>query len=367
MQQEVAVAQGVRDKHRGFIETALPRTASAADLHKLRQQLAGLPTWLRETLDAYVCWRWPTWRAQSALQVGGTIVRSLKRIWCWLDAHRPVASWQDLHRADLEAWLQARSQAGVKSTTIQTELNHLRMILRFLEARDVELDPGLFRVQPPKVSHQPLPRYLAEPDYQRLETTVLQATAPETYLAAFDRAWFLTLAHTGMRIGEVLALQVGHLNFTNASILVQAGKGSRDRVVYMTPQLQRGLARYLEFRHPVPPQPHVFLTRTRQRPPSADYIRQRLKHYSLPLGFNATPHQLRHTLATRLLNRGMPIDSLRKLLGHRDLNTTQRYAQVYEATVYHQFEDAMNRVEATAVEGWPLTQVMQTPLSTMQS
>jgi site-specific recombinase XerD len=132
----------------------------------------------------------------------------------------------------------------------------------------------------------------------------------------------------------------------------------------MTPQLQRGLARYLEFRHPVPPQPHVFLTRTRQRPPSADYIRQRLKQYSLPLGFNATPHQLRHTLATRLLNRGMPIDSLRKLLGHRGLNTTQRYAQVYEATVYHQFEDAMNRIEATAVEAWPLPRTINTPLNT---
>ena len=92
------------------------------------------------------------------------------------------------------------------------ELAQLRMVLRFLEGRDHPLDPGLFRVKVPKPKATPLPRFLPEADYRWLETNVLQATKGDTYNAYFDRAWFLTLAHTGVRISELLDLRLDDLN-----------------------------------------------------------------------------------------------------------------------------------------------------------
>jgi hypothetical protein len=61
------------------------------------------------------------------------------------------------------------------------------------------------------------------------------------------------------------------------------------------------------------------------------------------------------TLVTRLLNQGMPIHSLRKLLGHKHLNTTQIYARLYDQTLYRQFREATARLEGLAVDGWPQT------------
>jgi len=68
---------------------------------------------------------------------------------------------------------------------------------------------------------------------------------------------------------------------------------------------------------------------------------------------HVSPHRLRHTLATRLINNSMPIHSLRKLLGHQDLNTTQIYARIYDETLYERFKAAMSRLEAIPVENWP--------------
>jgi integrase len=58
-------------------------------------------------------------------------------------------------------------------------------------------------------------------------------------------------------------------------------------------------------------------------------------------------------MATRLVNQGMPTQSLRKLLGHQNLSTTQLYARIYDETLYRQFKDAMSRLEAIAVSDWP--------------
>jgi integrase len=66
-----------------------------------------------------------------------------------------------------------------------------------------------------------------------------------------------------------------------------------------------------------------------------------------------TPHRLRHTLATMLINQGMPIVSLQKFLGHQDINKTMIYARVHDETVKEQFATAMNQIERIPVANWP--------------
>ena len=84
-------------------------------------------------------------------------------------------------------------------------------------------------------------------------------------------------------------------------------------------------------------------------------IRRRLALFSQQVVLEVSPHQLRHTFATRLLNQGVPINSLRKLLGHENLSTTQIYAQIYDTTLYAQFQSTMSQLEAIPVEDWPHT------------
>ncbi len=325
----------------------MTRSAPEAQLSKLKQQLNTLPSWLAETVDAYLR-RWPTWRTQTAYTIGRNFVYVIRRIWSWLATHRQINSWETFHRPDLEAWLQARYNDGVTNVTIRNDLAQLRTLLKFLEDRDYPLDPGLFRVQPPKKSTKPLPRYLSEADYRWLETNILQATQTETYNACFDRAWFLTLAHTGIRISELLDLRLGDVNLTKCFATIRGGKPGRDRVVYLTPRLTNALTRYLHQRPELPNDDHFFVLHGRS--PSARSIQRRLKKYGQQAGVEVSPHKLRRTMATRLINQGMPIHSLRKLLGHQHLNTTQLYARIYDETLYKQFTEAMSKLESGAVK-----------------
>ena len=314
---------------------------------------SGLPPWLREALDAYINWRWPTWRAQTAYQIASNMIHTISRVWEWLDNHRRVDGWETFRRSDLEAWLQARCQEGLSQSTIENNLGLVRMLLRFSESHGCPAEPGLFRVKPPKKRGTSLPRYLSEPEYRRLEKVILESTQADTYSACFDRAWFLTLAHTGVRLSEMLALGLDDLDLAAQRATVRGSKPGHDRVVFLTPVLLEALHHYLEKRPKLPDEGRVFVLHGRS--PSPRTIQRRLREYGEEAGVDVSPHKLRHTLATRLLNQGMPIHSLQKLLGHEHLNNTQIYARLYDQTLYRQFREATARLESVAVDDWPET------------
>jgi integrase/recombinase XerC len=331
---------------------AQPRTATQPDLIRLRERLVRLPLWLRDSVDAYLTWRWPTWRAQTAIHSGEAFISVIHRIWTWPATHRQVAGWDTFHRPDLEAWLQARYQDDVSQTTIHNEVSRLRSLLQFMQMREWSFDPDLLRVKlPPK--DKPLPKYLDEADYRRLETLILRTTETDSYEAAFDRAWFLTLAHTGIRISELLDLRLDDLNLRAGYATIRTSKSAQDRVVYLTPPLIGALVNYLNQRPDLPDQDRVFLLH--HRSPAGNTIRRRLSDFAQPVDLNVSPHQLRHTFATRLLNQGMSINSLRKLLRHTNLSTTQIYAQIYDTTLFAQFQSTMSQLEAIAIDDWPHT------------
>ena len=312
-------------------------------------------------MATYLSWRWSTWRAQTAYRIGGNFIGVIRRIWTWLAAHRQIEGWHSFRRADLEAWLKARYRDGVSNVAIQNELGQLLGFLKFTEAHGCQLDPGLFRVRAPRKRGTTLPRYLSEVAYRRLEATVLQATQGDAYHACFDRAWFLVLAHTGIRVSELLALHLDDLDLDTGRATVRGSKPGHDRILFLTPPLIDALGRYLARRPYLPDEGRVFVLR--ERSPSDRTIQRRLARYGQQAGVHVSPHRLRHTLATRLINEGMPIHSLRKLLGHQHLSTTQRYACIYDETLYRQFRTAIDSLEAIAVEDWPRPEPVQPELA----
>jgi site-specific recombinase XerD len=306
-----------------------------------------LPAWLRELLRVYLPRRWRNWQPHLARQHGRHLAHRLRRAWEWLLSNQELSDWSDLQRSDLEAWLSARQEKGIAASTQASELSEMQAFLRFVVEQDIPLTANLFRVAYPERSDA-LPRYLSENEYRRLEQVVLEQTADDTLVAARDRAWFFTLAHTGLRVSELVNLRLGDLN--DGRLIVRGGKNARDRVVYLTPILTEALQHYLSHRGTTE-EDHLWLDDG--RPLKDQQVRYRLRCWGKLCEASVTPHRLRHTLATRLINRGMSLESLRKLLGHKHLRTTQQYARVYDVTVREQFETAMAKIVGIAVSDWP--------------
>jgi len=320
-----------------------------AELADCLSTFDSLPDWLRPLLRDYLTRRWHNWQPHMAKQHGHRLARQLRRCWDWLLANQTVNGWSDLQRSHIEAWLNARQKAGIAASSRTCELSELLSCLRFVADRDTPLSANLFRVAYPERS-DPLPRYLTEAEYNRLERVVLAQTADDTPTAARDRAWFFTLSHTGLRVSELLNLRLSDLEFASGRLMVRGGKNTRDRVVYLTPTLTQALRTYLSHRQDTVDD-HLWLDDG--RPLQAHQVRYRLRRWGQLC-------ELRHTLATRLINQGMSLESLRRLLGHKTLSMTQHYARLYDDTVQEQFQTAMANIEGIAISDWPRPEIVLT-------
>jgi site-specific recombinase XerD len=161
--------------------------------------------------------------------------------------HGTVQGWADLQRSDVERWLDARREEGLSPRSQYAELCDLRAFLKFVEQREHTVNPNLFRMAVP-VCPAPLPKHLSETEYERLTEMVLMQTADDPLTATIERAWFLTLAHTGLRVNEMLDLHLGDLDFAGGRIIIAAPKNGKDRIAFMTPTLAETLMCYLVHR-----------------------------------------------------------------------------------------------------------------------
>jgi integrase len=163
--------------------------------------------------------------------------------------------------------------------------------------------------------------------------------------AIMDRAWILLMLHSGLRAGEVRRLRLGDINWERRQVRIEQSKGLKDRIVCVSAATIVALHAYLEVRGPAEALPdHVFIYR--HAPLSESYCGTRLlKYYGKRSGFRITPHQLRHSCATLLLNAGAPILTVHTILGHRHIDTTLGYARLYDGTVAADYYRAMAQIE----------------------
>ncbi len=129
------------------------------------------------------------------------------------------------------------------------------------------------------------------------------------------------------------------------------GKGNRERVVWLTPSLQDVVQTWLRERQ-AGEHDYVFHNQ-HGRPISVSGIQYRLKQYCQTTGVALSCHRLRHTFARRLVEQGLPVDSLARLLGHSQLTTTQLYIDGADPTVRADFLAAMAQLENALVVEWP--------------
>jgi site-specific recombinase XerD len=163
-----------------------------------------------------------------------------------------------------------------------------------------------------------------------------------------DRAMFTLMLRCGLRIGEVAELKIGDLYLGELpSRMIIRGKGARERTVYLSPEAERDLEKWLAKRPKVRCE-HVFIS-YQQKKLSTTSINVRINHVRKISGVELTAHRLRHTFADHLLSAGMPITSIQKLMGHRFVETTQNYAVANDKLVEADFYAACEKLE-----GWKL-------------
>jgi integrase/recombinase XerD len=232
--------------------------------------------------------------------------RDLEGLARWLQTRR--AGLLDVQRGDLEGYLAHRSRQGARASSAARLVSSLRRFYQYcLREGQLAQDPS-DQLDFPKLG-RPLPETLTEADVEAL----LAAPAVDTPLGLRDRAMLELLYATGLRVSELVALKMVQVNERQGVVRI-LGKGDKVRLVPMGEEAEEWLGRYLRQARP----PLLKQARCEQV-----FITQRggiAKHLS--------PHTLRHSFATHLLNHGADLRVVQMLLGHSDLSTTQIYTHV---------------------------------------
>ncbi len=233
----------------------------------------------------------------------------------------------DVRETDIREFLSFEFDRGQKGRSTARRLSALRMFFRhWLKEKEVEIDPTgnielpkLARKLPHVLSQQEIDSLLAQPDL----------TKP---LGRRDRAMLELLYATGLRVSELITLRAGDLHAERGFLRV-LGKGSKERLVPVGRSALKFLKEYLELARPKLTARRLsealFLSK-RGGPMSRQQFFLLLKGYARRAGIRkeVSPHKLRHSFATHLLNNGADLRSVQAMLGHADLSTTQIYTHV---------------------------------------
>lgn len=255
------------------------------------------------------------------------------------DERASAPPWVTLQRDDFRAYLRSLGRRHLSQAAIRLRFSALRSLYRFLIRRGVLESSPVRQVTLPKPSKR-LPRFLTVQqmlDLLHAPAKAWESVADKTdgrvrasdYLR--DTAILETLYSCGLRVSELSGMTVSDLDWNEQVVRVR-GKGKKERMLPIGKAALQAIQRY---RDQLPPEtagaPALFLGHPRRvNSMLPRIIQQRLKRYLIASGLDPklTPHKLRHSYATHLLDRGADLRSVQELLGHAHLVTTQVYTHV---------------------------------------
>jgi integrase/recombinase XerC len=251
-----------------------------------------------------------------------------------------------LQPADFRSWLARRAGQRLAKSSTARALSALRSFFRFLDRTGRVKTASLGAVRAPKVPRL-VPRPLAQQDALAVVAEADdKAIAP--WMAKRDTALMLLLYGAGLRIGEALGLTQREAPKTET--LIVTGKGNKQRVVPILPAIHEAIAEYRAICpfDPAPDAPLFLGARGKRLNPGVVQRRMRSLRAALGLPETATPHALRHSFATHLLEGGGDLRTIQELLGHASLSTTQRYTGVDAARLIKVYDAAHPRARQGA-------------------
>ncbi len=233
----------------------------------------------------------------------------------------------DIRRDDIVSFLSHLSSQGIAAPSVARCLSALRGFHKFL------LIDGLAESDPTADLESPrgwkrLPKSLSSRDVEAL----LDQPKTGSVLGMRDRAMLELLYATGLRVSELVGLRIRDLNLERGYLVV-IGKGSKERLVPMGEAAMEAVHDYLERARPLllkgRESEHLFIS-SKRKVITRQMFWERIKQYSRQAGIeqNISPHTLRHSFATHLLDNGADLRAVQAMLGHSDISTTQIYTHV---------------------------------------
>lgn len=264
-----------------------------------------------------------------------------------LEEFAAFASAQDLDPADvgypqMRTFAAGLSERGLAPATVSRKLAAVRGLYdRLVAGGKAAQNPAELLSNPKRAGK--LPRVLGRAQIARL----LDAIPASDALSARDRAMFELAYACGLRCSEIVGLDVSSLHLEEGTLKV-LGKGSKERVVPLGGSARRALERYLQRARPAiagaGADPSLFISRTGRRLSPSDVTRRLRRHSQrLAEASGISPHVIRHSFATHLLEGGADLRSIQELLGHESVSTTQIYTKVSAKHLREQYELAHPR------------------------
>lgn len=233
-------------------------------------------------------------------------------------------SFTQLNAEQITQLITGWNASGLKQTTIARRLSALRHFMSWLTAENLRTDNPCLHIDSPK-KPRTLPQSLTEAEISQLLAGCEQLGEPEGLQM---RAGLELLYAAGLRISELLAIKTGDIR-KDTGMLMVTGKGGKQRLVPLTDIAAQMAQQWLDWRDKDGPvTAHHQLLGNRNTELTRQKFSQLLKKCAAFAGIDATrvsPHKLRHSFATHMLNRGADLRSLQTLLGHADISTTQIY------------------------------------------
>src|ERR1044071_3183248 len=274
--------------------------------------------------------------AQATLDA---IVIAVRSLILTLPDHRKTALADNLAHttsADIDGLIAAARSRGLAAATINGHLSMLKELFDFLREDGQMLTQPVIRRRHRLPTPTTLPKPIAEADLIAFFKAIDSVR---------DRLIFLLMLRCGLRVSEACSLTWNDIDLEAASIRINNGKGQVDRVVYIASDVEQALKLW-QARSST--SPYLFPSRRRRAAPlGRGDIHWQMKKYLRLAGIqtNYSPHCLRHTFATQLLNAGVSLEVLKELMGHRSIQMTLRYTLLYETTKRLQYDQAMARIE----------------------
>ena len=253
----------------------------------------------------------------------------LKHFVLWLDV--PL---EDVTYRKITEYIDYLLGRRLRPKTVNCYMNTICQFYHYLSEEE-----GIHIVNPvrkPNIMKLPrsLPKHLKDEQIERLFRNMKGRR---------DHAMFTLMLRCGLRVEEVAHLSLGNIDLKRRTLLIQDGKGAKDRIVYISNDALHALLEYIRVR-PASKARKVFLVEKGPctgQPISIRGIQKRMEYYAHKANLRISCHHLRHTMATQMLNADADLSTIQDLLGHNSIRTTQRYCRVSNIKVQRDYFKAM--------------------------
>lgn len=255
----------------------------------------------------------------------------------YVEALEAELSWENIDEDIIRGWMESMMDKGNSATSINRRLSSLRAFYRFaLSRKKVTRDPA-YQVKGPKKA-KPLPQYLREEEMDRLLDADFWS---DIYKDVRARTIILTFYSTGMRLSELVGLNDASFDTASNQFKV-LGKRNKERIIPFGPELKEALEVYRKRRdEELGFKPEALFANDKGQRMTSDQVRAIVRENLAKVSTlkKKSPHVLRHTFATAMLNNDSGLESVQKLLGHESLATTE----IYTHTTFEQLRKAYDK------------------------